>query len=101
VVVTGGVSADEAKFYRGTPQDASGNAKPLEDSLTVFGNKLVDVSYTGSSSIDNKGNGIPAIVTFQYFTLEKSGPDSDPFRFEWASRLAYEQKFIAALRQWD
>jgi hypothetical protein len=98
VFVVADTSANEAKFYSGTPTDDKGNAKALDNSLTIGGDKIVDVSYTGGSSITQKGAGIPAIVKYRYYTLGKDNEGATGYAFKRIHGDEIDQQFIQALR---
>jgi hypothetical protein len=97
VFVVADTAANQAQFYSGTPTDDKNNPKPLDNSLTIGGNKIVDVSYTGGSSIDRQGADIPSIVKYEYYTLEKSGSGATGYTFRKIPGTAIDQKFIDAL----
>ncbi len=99
VFVTSDTSANEARFYSGTPTEAWGNPKPLDNALTLAGNKIIDVSYTGGSSIDRKGSEIPALVKYKYYLLEKDSHGASGYHFRRITSTNIDHDFIAVLRK--
>ena len=98
VFVVADATSQQAQFYSGTPTDDKGNPKALDNSITIAGNKIVDVSYDGGSSIDKKGSGIPSIVKYKYYLLEKDQEGATNYHFTRIHDASIDQQFIAALR---
>ena len=98
VFVVADTSSNQARFYTGTPTANKGNPKALDNSLTIAGNKIVDLSYTGGSSITQKGASIPSIVKYRYYTLEKDTEGATGYHFKRIPGDDIDQQFIEALR---
>jgi hypothetical protein len=99
VFVVADTTSGKAQFYSGTPTDDKGNSKPLDNSITLGGNKIVDVSYSGGSSINKTGAGIPSVVKYQYFILKKDNEGATHYHFDRIHDQQTDDDFAQVLRR--